>query len=235
MLRRRPAVVAEDPPDSLPANRTNRSLRGRTIDQLVPKALVIPRYARGSSTRPESACSPMSDSPSPSEQRACAGRPAGPPDSHASPVGPLPMPREIVSGFTSVATCVSTCRPSLCPSSARRRRSASGKRSRCPANRAFRMRFSSRRNTMMSACSRRSQPPKAAIRKWNGGAVAVYAIAPIDAWGTTARAPARGRTPRPRRRRPRSPRVGALSSKRGRCLTLAAEASEDSASRRESR
>ncbi len=43
MLCGRPVVVAEDPADSLPAtNRANRSLPGRTIDQLVPEALVIP-------------------------------------------------------------------------------------------------------------------------------------------------------------------------------------------------
>jgi hypothetical protein len=39
----RPIVVAEDPADSLPAtHRANRSLRRRTIDELVRKLLVIP-------------------------------------------------------------------------------------------------------------------------------------------------------------------------------------------------
>jgi len=43
MLCGRPIVVAEDPADSPSAtNRANRSLRGRRIDQLVRKPLVIP-------------------------------------------------------------------------------------------------------------------------------------------------------------------------------------------------
>ena len=146
----------------------------------------------------------MSDSPSP-EQRARAGRPAGPPDSHPAPVSPLSMPpqdRPALGGLRPASELADQA----CARSARRRRSASAKRSRCPANRAFRMRFSSRRNKMMSACSRWSQPPKAAISNWNGATVAVHAIAADRRVGHHGQCTGTWRTPRPRRQRPRSPR-----------------------------
>ena len=42
ILRGRPVVVVEDPTDSLPpSNRARRSLRGRTVDQLVRQSLMI--------------------------------------------------------------------------------------------------------------------------------------------------------------------------------------------------
>jgi DNA-directed RNA polymerase subunit RPC12/RpoP len=64
--------------------------------------------------------------------------------------------------------------PSRCPSSARRRRSLSANRRRCPSSRALRTRFSSRKNAMMWFCSWRSQPHNAMTNNSNGNTSEVY-------------------------------------------------------------
>jgi len=113
-----------------------------------------------SSTRPESACNPTSDSPSPFERSEFGGVPAdhnGSDESLCKSILRMTSSRcqrRIVSGVTTVDTCLSKRRPSRCPSSLRRRRSSSSKRKRRPPSLDFRTRFSSRRNAIRSVCSR---------------------------------------------------------------------------------
>ena len=84
-----------------------------------------------SSTRPESACNPTSDSPSPFERSEFGGVPAdhnGSDESLCKSILRMTSSRcqrRIVSGVTTVDTCLSKRRPSRCPSSPRRRRSSS--------------------------------------------------------------------------------------------------------------
>ena len=148
------------------------------------------RSGPGSSMHPESGYSPTSDSPSPSESPALGGEPAGQGDGREPPryvhlrATSSRCQRRMVSGVTMVTTCARRRRPRRCPNSARRRRSGSSNRSRRPASRVFKTRFSSRRNAMTSACSRWSQPPKAAISNWNGSTPEVYAHCSRSACGT---------------------------------------------------
>ncbi len=68
--------------------------------------------------------------------RRCACRPAGRPRParYVHCVSPARGARAMLSGVTMAATCASSLRPSRCPNSARRRRSLSSKRKRCPAS-----------------------------------------------------------------------------------------------------
>jgi hypothetical protein len=95
--------------------------------------------------------------------------------------------RRIVSGVTIVATSARSRRPRRRPMTARRRRSSSFNRSRCPCSCALRTRFSSRRNSMTSRCSRSSQPNDAAMSRYSGITHGVYgSAAPRQFLDTTA-------------------------------------------------
>jgi hypothetical protein len=77
----------------------------------------------------------------------------------------------MVSHVTRVATRPNSRRPNRWPSAARRRRSWSSRRSRRPARRTFSTRLSSRRNAIMSSCSRWRQAYSTAKTNWNGDTV----------------------------------------------------------------
>ena len=140
---------------------------------------------------PGCGCSPTSDSRSPSAPPAYECAPATRCGDHgrcctstfvrptAGAIG------EWCRAPPRVATRHSSARPSRWPSSARRRRSWSSRRSRCPPRRTFSTRFSSRRNAIMSSCSRRRQAHSIAKTNWNGDTAEVYFRGADRSWDTT--------------------------------------------------